>query len=215
MRLTQADLHAWPVLAPLAIGYVPWSSGAMRPAGLVAVLNDVWVHERRAVLECGGGVSTVFLARLLGGRGGRLVTLEHDERWAELLARQLEREGLDAHARVVHAPLEPHPLDLGCGGWYARGAVDAALDGADVELLVVDGPPADEPGTEWARYPALPALRERLAAECTVVLDDIHRPGEREILARWETETDVRFERREDDGGIAIGRPGRLRPLGP
>jgi hypothetical protein len=48
-------------------------------------------------------------------------------------------------------------------------------------------------------------LDTRLGPDAVVVLDDISRPGEQEVLARWEAETAWRFERLEDEG-IAIGR---------
>jgi transketolase len=61
---------------------------------------------------------------------------------------------------------------------------------------------------------ALPALLADLAADATVVLDDIQRPGEQAVLARWEAETPLRFERREEQGRIAIARLGVEPPLG-
>ena len=209
------DLHAWHVLAPLASDYLPWSSASLRPSAVVAILNDLVVHDRRAVLECGGGVSTVFLARLLERLGrGLLVTVEHDVRWVRFLERTLARERLTHRVRVVHAPLGGHALAWG-SDWYEEGALRAALPAEPVDLLVVDGPPAWEEGTERSRYPALPALLSDLAADATVVLDDIHRPGEQAVLARWEAEAPLRFERHEEHGGIAIARLGVDPPLRP
>jgi hypothetical protein len=210
-----ADLHAWQVLAPLAGGYLPWSSAAIRPSALVAVLNDVVVHERTCVFECGGGVSTVYVARLLAQRGrGRLVTLEHDARWVAFLGDALARERLHERVALVHARLGVHPLAWE-GGWYDPVALAAALPDEPIDLLLVDGPPAWAPGTERARYPALPALLDRLADDATVVLDDLHRAGERAVLERWEAETPWRFERRAEPGGIAIARGRGLAPLEP
>ena len=48
-----------------------------------------------------------------------------------------------------------------------------------------------------ARAPALPVLWDRLAPGATVVLDDIERPGEQEVLRRWEGEFDVVFTRHQ------------------
>ena len=39
------------------------------------------------------------------------------------------------------------------------------------------------------------ALRDRLAPGATVVLDDIDRAGEQEVLRRWEAELGLRFQR--------------------
>ena len=79
--------------------------------------------------------------------------------------------------------------------------LDAAID--VVDLLVVDGPPAFEDGFGLARHPALPVLRGRLAPGATVVLDDIERPGEREVVRRWEREFGLTFHR-DDAAGVAI-----------
>lgn len=193
-----ADLHAWHVLRPLLDGrpYLPFSVGAMRTAGLVHVCNLV-VHEAPAeVVECGAGVSTVVLARLLQERGtGRLTALEHDPAWAARVDDALARENLTGTARVVLAPLED--------GWYAAAGV-AELPGA-IDLLVVDGPPADTDALATARAPALARLGGRLAPGACVVLDDIGRAGEQSVLEGWERETPWRFDRLGDEA-IAVGR---------
>src|SRR3954447_9135319 len=172
-------------LAPLATGYAPWNAYAMRPAGLTAVLNDVVANTRRHVVECGGGVSTLFIARLLAQRGGRLMTIEDDAHWAQVLTSQLTAEGLDEHATVVHAPLTP--THLGWPGedarWYSTAVLDGAVTGP-IDVLVVDGPSAWAQATRHVRYPALPYFQSRLAKEFTIILDDVARRGERDLLGR-------------------------------
>ena len=203
--------------------YLPWGAGTMRVAGLVAVCNDVVLSDRRCVVEVGSGTSTVLLARLLRERwpGGehRHVAVEHDPAWAAWVAAQLAREGLAERTTVLHVPLAPHPHGPAGLPWYddepLQSGLDAALAGALVDLLVVDGPPADTAEKVLARYPALPALHARLEAGATVVLDDVERPGEQEVLQRWEREFDVRFERRAATAGIALGRVGGLRASAP
>ncbi len=193
------DLHAWHILRPLldAGGYLPWSTGAMRPAGLVMVCNEIMYANRTTIVECGSGVSTVVLARLLRARGrGALIAVEHDAGWASRVRELLAGEGLEDVARVVHAPLSGDPR------WYDRAAVQELPVGID--LLVVDGPPAHLPGDALRRAPALELLDPRLAPGATVVLDDIDRPGERDVLAGWESATPWRFAI-EDGAGIAIG----------
>ena len=196
--------------------YLPWGAGTMRVAGLVAVCNDVVLSDRRCVVEVGSGTSTVVLARLLRERwpGGehRHVAVEHDHAWARWVSDQLAREGLADRTTVLHVPLAPHPHGQAGLPWYddelLTTGLDAALAGEPVDLLVVDGPPADTADKVLARYPALPALRARLAAGATVVLDDVERPGEQEVLDRWEREFDIRFERRAATAGVALGRVG-------
>lgn len=197
----EADLHAWHILRPLldAGPYLPWSDGAMRPGGLVLLCNEIVLGDRERIVECGSGVSTVLLARLLAQRGaGTLTALEHDEGWARWVTAQLAREGLDVRARVVTAALAPD-------GWYDPTAVEAGLGPAPIDLLVVDGPPACAPGAGLARHAALSTLAPQLAPGAAVVLDDVVRPGEQEVLRRWEAATPYRFEIRPTEA-VAIGR---------
>jgi predicted O-methyltransferase YrrM len=192
--------------------YLPWGSGAMRPAGLVMVCNDIVLGDRRRVVELGSGLSTVLLARLLAQRGGAfaLVAVEHDAGWARWVREQLEREGIGEHVTVIDAPLTARAVAPDGLLWYDEAALAAGLDGAlgagAIDLLVVDGPPAYAAGQGLGRYPALPALRGRLAPGATVVLDDVERPGEQDVLHRWESETDLVFQRHAGTAGIALAR---------
>lgn len=205
-RWNAADLLALEVLRPLldAGGYLPWTEGALRPAALVAVCNEIALGDRRQVVELGAGVSTVVLARLLRERGGRLTSLEHDSQWARVVRSQLAREDLTGVARLIEAPLEPHPLSLAGARWYPTSAVVELP--AEIDLLLVDGPPGYGEGMAHSRYPALPALAGRLASGCLVVLDDAAREAEAEIVARWEADSPEWTFAKHRDAGIAIGR---------
>ena len=160
--------------------------------------NEIVHGARTRIVECGSGVSTVVLARLLRERGAcRLVALEHDRDWAALVREQLRREALDGTARVLDAPLEGEPP------WYGPARLVEVPD--EVDLLVVDGPPACDAGHGMRRAPALPRFEECLVVGAAVMLDDIARPGERDVLARWEASTDWRFAL-DERAGVAIGR---------
>jgi predicted O-methyltransferase YrrM len=180
-----------------------WSEGAMTPAGLAAVCAEVTGRQCRRIVECGSGFSTLVLARFLHTRGGRLVSLEHDQTWATRVRGELAAAGLAEIARVVLAPLEPHPLTCEGLRWYAQRALRSLPQ--RIDLLLVDGPPAFEPEFELSRYPALPVLVERLAPDATVILDDIDRPGERRTLDGWQRGYGFRFELRPAER-IAVGR---------
>jgi hypothetical protein len=200
------------VLGALSGPYLPWGPGAMRPAGLVEVCNDIVLNDRRRVVELGSGISTVLLARLFGQLSGagerRLVAVEHDARWGRWVVDQLAREGVGDHVVVVDAPLCARSTGEAGPAWYDEAAVraglDAAMGGELVDLLVVDGPPAFAVGLGLARHPALSVLWDRLASGGTVVLDDVERPGEKEVLRRWESEFGLVFRREERNAGVAI-----------
>lgn len=209
-----SDEVAMHALAALPGPYLPWGSGAMRPAGLVSVCNDIVLNERHRIVELGSGISTVLLARLLSQRpapgGCLLVAVEHDARWARWVREQLDREGTGTAVTIVQAPLTPHPLAERGLHWYDEAALleglREALRGDPIDLLLVDGPPAHAAGHGLARYPALPVLRDRLAPGGTVVLDDVERQGEQEILHRWERETGLGFDRSAEREGMAMAR---------
>jgi predicted O-methyltransferase YrrM len=200
VREKVSDALALSELASLPGGYVPWTAASMRPRGVATVLNSIVIRDRERIVECGGGASTIFIARLLGHRRGHLWTVEHDPGWAAQLERAVAVEGLADRVTIVVAPLER--------GWYSQSVLESALPREGIDLLLVDGPPAIE--APLARYPAGPFFRGRLADDATIVLDDIVRPGEQQIAASWERELGVEFERRPLEGRIAIAhtRPG-------
>jgi hypothetical protein len=192
-----SDADAWHILSPLMTqgGYLPWTSGSMRPAALVEICNEIVHGERTAIVECGAGVSTLLLARLLRERGaGTLTSLEHDAHWAALIGAQLQRENLSEIARVVHAPLGAE------SAWYDVGEATDPVD-----LLIVDGPPAYDPGHEARRAPALAHFDAQLVPGSVVVLDDLDRPGEQAVVTGWEASSPWRFEV-NPRLGIAVGR---------
>jgi predicted O-methyltransferase YrrM len=150
-------------------------------------------------------VSTVVLARLMRERGGRITSLEHEPDWLRVVGSQLERERLSpTSSRLVHAPLESHPRSYDSAPWYANHALDE-LPATGIDLLLVDGPPGYGGGMERSRYPALPELAGRLAPGALVVLDDAGRPGEQQILARWQRELPEWSFSLRAESGIAVG----------
>lgn len=201
------DILALQALAPLSTQFLPWSQAAMRPSGLLAVLNDIVINRRSYIVECGGGISTFYIARLLKQRGGRIYSIEHDADWARLLQDSLDAEGLREHATVVFAPLAPTRHSWAGAQWYDEAKLECIKSGGRIDLLSVDGPPAYSKDLRYARYPAVPYFKDAFAADYTVVLDDINRQGEQEIVARWERELGIAFTRRFVDGTIALGRP--------
>jgi predicted O-methyltransferase YrrM len=132
------------------------------------------------VVELGSGTSTVWLAYAVQRYNGRLVSLEHDIRHAEKSRVRLHAHGLDAVAEVRDAPLNQIDVQDTEYDWYDPDALD---DIERIDLLVVDGPP-DSLGP-FARYPALAALKPKLAPDATIVLDDVSRDDEQETVRRW------------------------------
>ncbi len=201
----QEDILAMQYLAPLCGEYLPWSGYAMRPSGLVQVLNEIVINQRSKIVECGAGVSTFYIARLLRQKGGHLYTIEHNLDWMNWVQGELERESLSHLVTLVYAPLQPTDLSLQNTPWYDTEILRATLGSLQgIDLLLVDGPPAYEESIQYSRYPALPYFLPQFAPDVTVVIDDANREGEREIIKRWEGLLNVGFEQK--DGYIAIAR---------
>jgi hypothetical protein len=189
------DAAAFHVLASLPGPFLPWTAYSMRPAAIVAVLSDIAIFDRDVIVECGSGNSTVFAARLLAQRAqGHVISVDHESEWADRTSAQLAREKLEEWATVVHAPL--------VDGWYDVSRIPEV---PDVELLVVDGPPAASREKEDARWPAMDFFSPRLSAQASVIVDDARRPGERRLLAEWEKRYGRRFC--IETGGYAVSTP--------
>ena len=138
--------------------------------------------------------------------GGVRQTLEHNLDWAELLKVLLQEQGLSDQATVVPAPLVACNSALENNLWYDLTLFRSQFSKKAIDLLLVDGPPAYDERRRLSRYPALPALRDLLAPDFAVALDDINRSGEAEIIAKWATEFSLTFEKYFHDGDIAIAR---------
>lgn len=215
------DLQATQRLTALIPTYLPWSGFALRPSGIERVLNEILFNRSRCIVECGGGMSTIYIAALLRQVGkGHLITVEHDLEWLELVQEWLQSQGLQDYVTLVGAPLVESPLALKQNLWYDATVVREALNAYaqanaaqlgdnkpfQIDLLLVDGPPAYQAGKELARYPAVPFFQEFFAKQVVVVLDDFQRAGEQEILKRWEATLKIPFVGYRIDGGVAIAK---------
>ncbi|WP_046472187.1 class I SAM-dependent methyltransferase [Allosalinactinospora lopnorensis] len=160
---------------------------AASPDVLRVVVGAVRRHPPELVVECGSGASSVWLGYALRRAGtGRLVALEHDERYAELSGRLVLEHGLDDIVEIRHAPLRnwtPSAADAPDPSGQPWYTLDAVADLEGIDLLFVDGPPHFT-ATE-ARYPAGPVLLPRCSAGAVVVLDDTIRAEERAVSDRW------------------------------
>jgi hypothetical protein len=154
-----------------------WGDPDSAPSGLMlAALRAFRVAEGDGV-ECGSGLSTVVLGSYAEALGRRWWALDQHPPWARRVSGALDRLQLGA-ARVLDAPL----VDYEGYRWYR---VPAPLPAA-IDFVLCDGPPADREGSGLARYGLVPALGDRFADDVTILLDDAARPGEQEVLARWE-----------------------------
>lgn len=181
LRQQQAMLNLFSIVPVRDV--VPNMGGWAASADVVSLLvGDLLRIRPRLVVECGSGVSTLWTALAIEHHRleCRVVSLDHDPYFAEQTRATLRAHGVDRHVEVRDAPLVPAGVPGHDTAWYNREQI---ADLHDIGLLFVDGPP-DDTGP-LVRFPAIPLLKERLAATATVVLDDLIRAGEKEVVARW------------------------------
>jgi len=157
----------------------PLRGGMARPELLLLLWQEIHRRRPRQLLEMGSGLSTVVMAMAMGG-SGRLTALEDDVGHAVRTRRMLADHGLQSDVRVVDASLKKYEIAGEQMAWYDLAGLDAL---AGIDLLFVDGPAGYL--RSQSRYPALPLLCERLAADAIIFVDDVDRPQEKHMLERW------------------------------
>jgi predicted O-methyltransferase YrrM len=164
-------------------GVIPFMGGwAASPDLVLTLVGEVLSRRPALVVECGSGVSTLWMSLVIDhfGLDTRIVSLDHDPVYAEQTRQTLRDHGVAHVAEVRDAPLAPTGLPGHDTPWYALESVE---DLHDIGLLFVDGPP-DATGP-LVRLPAVPLLKDRLAPRASVVLDDVVRAAEQEVTSRW------------------------------
>jgi Methyltransferase domain len=157
---------------------------AASPDLLKKITEVILIEKPSLVIEASSGVSTLVIAYCLKKLGkGKVVSLEHDVKYAAISQSLISFHGLEDIATIVYAPLKGFESNDQRWLWYNtdRLKIDQPID-----LLVVDGPPGNM--QKLSRYPALPLLYRHLNNKSTIILDDGHREDEKKIVALWEKE---------------------------
>lgn len=135
----------------------------------------------RTIIECGNGASTLVISDALGQNGiGKLISLEHSEHYGAQTLGTLQAESLEDWVDLRIGDLEVwkgkhlNPEDAErLSRWYPVSLLE---DVESVDLLWVDGPPGAT--CLFSRYPALPALADKLSPHAEVWMDDTVRQEE-------------------------------------
>jgi hypothetical protein len=203
----KALVNIRPLIGTIPISWGRWAIDAMLAQTLAGVLRE---RHPEIVLECGSGSSTVFIAACLRALGhGKLITLDHDRAYAERTQSLLAEQGLAEWATVLIAPLVERRITGKTYRWYDFEP-EAVLPKHSVGVMFVDGPPAWTPDghvIEMARFPAVPVLRDYLAADWIIVMDDSNRSDERSIGQHWSELLGAKLVYEPGVKGIQILRP--------
>jgi len=203
----EKDIIALELLSPLMNNYLPWTSSSIRPSGLVKILNEIIVNNRSNIVECGSGISTVYIGLLLKKlKRGKLLTVEDDQMWIVTLKKMIEQEGLSDVVTIIHAPLVKSDFAIDNNKWYDIHKIEPIIKDTKIDLLLVDGPLAYKKECKLSRYPAAYFFKKFFADNFSIILDDINRSGEKFILKKWQNDLKINFTLNIIEGGIAIGR---------
>jgi len=187
LESTNALIDIRPVLGPLLALGDEW---AVEPPFIQAVLDEIQRRSPALVVECGSGISTVLISSQLDSLGfGRVVTFEHDAEFAAKTRSLLVARSLEDRVEFKVAPISTYDVADSRMDWY--GGLDEADLSPQIDVLVVDGPPASF--GPMARFPAVPLLRKSLAPDSVVFLHDGARRDEQETARLWADELSGRL----------------------
>ena len=156
--------------------------------------NDKTINQRTAIVEFGSGISSLYVASILRQLGsGKIISIEHDQSWANYLQDMINREELADFIQLNIVPLSQS--DQFSLPWYDISCLRQCLSGLLFDSVIIDGPPAYTDSLSRSRYPALPFLMRDsyLKQSFSLFLDDVDRSGERFILKQWSLSYGMKF----------------------
>jgi predicted O-methyltransferase YrrM len=160
---------------------------AASPDLLKKISEAVLEKKPELVVEASSGVSTLLIAYCLKRQGhGKVICLEHDEKYASITRGLIKTHGLEDIAEVLHAPLVSFRINDSDWLWYDTYELESYIKNSQnqkIDLFIVDGPPKNV--QEFARFPALPVLFERMSDDCVIILDDAKRNDEQQVVSMW------------------------------
>ena len=147
------------------------------------VLQTVFSEKPKTIVELGSGISSILIGYVLENLGsGQLITLDHEKQFQEKTINDLQNHLLTSYVRVEYAPLVEYEIQGKKWFWYD---IQGIPDLQNIDLLIVDGPPAQT--QEYARYPAFPLLKDKLSPCYSILTDDGNREEEKSVIKKWVT----------------------------
>ncbi len=155
-----------------------WAGSPDFLAQLIKIIID---SKPDQVLELGSGTSTVVIgSALIKNDHGKVISLDHEIKYANLTRENLKFNGIDSLSSVFHCPLREYQINGEKWLWYDISQIRL---NHKINLLIIDGPPGSL--QKMSRYPAIPLLFEHFAVRTTVVLDDSKREDETLVVKKW------------------------------
>lgn len=177
--------------------YINHNHFSFSPSGIAHVLNEIFMRQRRSIIEFGSGMSTIYIAKALEVHKIKtsFISVDADRDWILVLQNMLNNLGIDQHVDFLHAPtnkLEPNHSFPGQDIWYDTASILSKIEGKAFDLVIADGPCGKT--CPYARNHAIPFLLQNLSADYAVFLDDVHRSDEKAIVKHWKKLLDSHVE---------------------
>jgi len=101
------DIRSLQHLRTVHSEYVPWTGASIHPTALLYLLNDITIHKRKHVVECGSGISTIYIASLIKQLPQNITfhSIDHDDYWLSVVQNNLKEHNLENFVDLIHAPL--------------------------------------------------------------------------------------------------------------
>ena len=180
--LLTRDLWRLTALASSGEWFPPFTEWTLSPRAISFLLDVVFLHKPRTIVELGSGLSTCFLAKF----GATVPTeysvwsIEESEFHANRISSYLQNIQSNVPVRIWVAQVGPD-------GWYDRNVVKNLPD--LIDLLIIDGPA--NPDQRNRRKPALIGLRDKLREGALIFVHDTHREDERRMVEEWVNSQEV------------------------
>lgn len=165
---------------------LPWTNFSTNPIIICELIENASLPQIGNIIECGSGISTLYLASVIKSKGnGHVYSIEDDQKWADITYAYLKQLNLENHCTIIVAPLKDLEVDGLETKWYDIFQNELNIPNESCGLLYVDGPKG-KGENDLRRYPAIPQLKNYLKSGSKVFLDDADRAGESIIGDKWE-----------------------------
>ena len=148
-------------------------SWAASPDLLLTIAETIQKLKPSLVVELGSGVSTLVAAKA-GAK--KIISIDNSEEFGGKTQELLKNHKVRG-VEIRIAQLKPYANG---STWYD---LDTLTDLKKIDLLIIDGPPGSK--NPEARYPALKELKNKLAPNAIIIIDDVKRDGERKLAEEF------------------------------
>lgn len=205
------DTYSMAQLDKLGVPFFPWTGSSLRPSSIRLLVNEICIHQRRTFLEFGAGISTLYFAEMAKRHGGRLVSVEQNSDWIDIVKGYLRENDTEDFVEFIHAPIVPLPEGSVTPEWYDGKILSSQLGERKFDLILVDAP-VSRKGHLLARAPAGDFIGNHLKEDFAVFLDDVHRKGEQQISQRWLSKSGWSLKVYWPVASVAVFRPAAGQP---